>query len=376
MNIFRRDHCIRLLTSLSTEVPLDLQLKRYFNLHKSIGANDRRDVAESVYSIIRYEAYFKAVVGPSWTAALNAYLSPSFWKDWGASTLPLHTKYSFSPDAVDALERNYGKKTEALLKSLNSRAPLTIRTNTLKITPQKLMKRLLDSNVKVKACEVSSVGLSLEGQFNLFGLSEFKNGFFEVQDEASQLVAFKTGVAPGMTVLDLCAGSGGKSLAMGALMNNTGQLYLYDRRESILKNARLRCKRAGLQNYQVTENLQKQKGKMDLVLVDAPCSGSGTYRRSPDQKLKFTMRGLQELNDLQFSLLSTAVSCLKPEGRIVYSTCSLLAEENQHIVKQAEEKLGLRREGDFLQTTPLQHSMDGFFCAVLVRSDSSVRQAN
>lgn len=373
MNVFRREHCLRLLNSLTTEVPLDLQLKRYFSLNKKVVLMDRKGISEAVYSIARYEAYFKETVGSSWTAALNAYLDPNFWKNWSDSPLPHHIKYSFSRECVDELKKDYGKKTETLLKALNSKAPLTIRTNTLKLTRGMLMKRLLESNVKARLCSQSPVGIILEGDFNLFGLPEFRRGSFEVQDEASQLVALKTGVGPEMLVLDLCAGSGGKSLAMGALMKNTGQLYLYDKRETVLKNARLRCKRAGLQNYQFANNLKKLKGKMDLVLVDAPCSGSGTYRRNPDQKLKFTSRGLAELTKLQYDLIVSGVQCLRPGGRLVYSTCSLLSQENQAVINRAQNDLGLRVEGDLLQTTPLELSMDGFFCAVMVSEGSPAK---
>mmetsp|Transcript_9231 Transcript_9231/g.17553 ORF Transcript_9231/g.17553 Transcript_9231/m.17553 type:complete len:370 (+) Transcript_9231:1941-3050(+) len=366
MNVFRRDHCLRLLNSIVKETPLDLQLKRYFNLNKSIGSHDRKDIAESVYTLVKYEAYFKEITGPSWTAAMNKYLEPNFWEEWKSSKLPWDKKYSFSPDCITALIQDYGKKTESLLKALNSRAPLTIRTNTLKIERGPLLRKLLESEVKAKPCSGSYLGITLDGNFNLFGLKEFKLGYFEVQDEASQLVALKTGAGPNMRVLDLCAGSGGKSLILGALMNNTGQLYLHDKRASVLENARMRCKRAGVQNYQFVEKLDKLKGRMDLVLVDAPCSGTGTYRRNPDQKLKFSMESLSELTTLQFDLLTRGLACLKPTGRLVYSTCSLLSHENLSVIKRAQKELGLKLEGEVLQTTPLDNAMDGFFCAVLV----------
>lgn len=370
MNWYRKDHIIKLMTSFTYESPLDLFLRHYFLNNKSIGSHDRKFIADTVYDLIRHNGYldYRCKQSKSWHAKLSIYSEDSFVKDLRSAELPSHIKYSFPLELVEILQNLYGKKLDPLLDSLNQRAPLTLRVNTLKTTAPQLLHKLKDQDkIGVRKCSLSPVGIQLisASHINLFGLKDFQKGHFEVQDEASQLTALHTKAQPGDQVLDYCAGSGGKSLAIACMMENSGQLYLHDIRPAILSIAKKRLKRAGVENAQFGTELKRLKGKMDIVLVDAPCTGTGTIRRNPDIKWKFNLENLNEMRNKQISILSEAVKYLKPNGRLVYSTCSLLPQENYEVVGDICSKYNLTEESDPLQTTPLQHSMDGFFCVSL-----------
>ena len=190
-----------------------------------------------------------------------------------------------------------------------------------------------------------------------------------MQDEASQQVAALVQAKPGDHVLDYCSGSGGKALAFAPAMDGKGQIYLHDIRAHILQEAKRRLKRAGVQNAQVltTDKLKPLKKKCDWVLVDAPCTGTGTLRRNPDMKWRFTGEMLQRLIGEQRTIFEKALSYLKPEGRIVYATCSILKEENSEQIAHFLKTYGLKLEDSPLQTLPEEGGMDGFFGAVLLR---------
>jgi 16S rRNA (cytosine967-C5)-methyltransferase len=367
MNWYRRDHIIKLLNSFNYESPLDLFLRQYFLKNKSIGSHDRKFIADSVYDMIRYNTYleYRCKQTKSWNAKLDIYSDNNFKPDMREADLPLHIKYSFPLSLVEILQNLYGKKLDPLLDALNQRAPLTIRVNTLKTSANQLLHKLKDEDkIGVRKCTMSPIGIQLisAAHINLFGLKDFQKGSFEVQDEASQLTAIHTKAQPGSQVLDYCAGAGGKSLAIACLMENKGQLYLHDIRPAILNIAKRRLKRAGVENAQIGPELNRLKGKMDTVLVDAPCTGTGTIRRNPDIKWKFSLQSLQEMRAKQISILSEAVRYLKPNGQLVYSTCSLLPQENYEVVGEVCSKFNLVEDSEPLQTSPLQHSMDGFFC--------------
>ncbi len=212
-----------------------------------------------------------------------------------------------------------------------------------------------------------------------------------MQDEGSQLLAILTGVKRGQMVTDFCAGAGGKTLAIGAVMQSTGRLYAFDISEKRLANLKPRLARSGLSNVQpqliASEHDQKIKrlaGKMDAVLVDAPCSGLGTLRRNPDLKYRQSPKSVNELNQLQQSILASASRLVKAGGRLVYATCSILERENKEVVDAflathpdferidvrdllSKEKIELPLTGTDLQLTPQEHGTDGFYAAVLQR---------
>ena len=204
-------------------------------------------------------------------------------------------------------------------------------------------------------------------RLHLAALPEFRSGLFELQDEGSQLVAQLIRAKEGDEVLDFCAGSGGKSLAFASSMRGKGQIYLHDVRSSILLQAKKRLKRAGIQNAQIATSHSKAKQllkkRMDWVLVDAPCTGTGTLRRNPDLKWKFTEETLQKLQMEQRDIFKEALTFLKPGGRIVYATCSLLKEENEEQAAYFQCCHNLKLIAPFFCSTPQVGEMDGFFAA-------------
>jgi 16S rRNA (cytosine967-C5)-methyltransferase len=243
------------------------------------------------------------------------------------------------------------------------------------------------------ACEptpYAPLGIRIRKKPALQNLPLFKDGAIEVQDEGSQLLANIVGARRGEMVADFCAGAGGKTLALGAAMRNTGRLYAFDVSEKRLSKLKPRLARSGLSNVHPVviahENDAKVKrlaAKLDRVLVDAPCSGLGTLRRNPDMKWRQTPEALSELNAKQTAILASAARLVKPGGRLVYATCSLLDEENEAIVAQflathedfvlvpmksvlSEQKIALEMQ-DYLKLSPHLHQTDGFFAAVLER---------
>lgn len=221
----------------------------------------------------------------------------------------------------------------------------------------------------------------------------FQDGLFEIQDEGSQLIALAAAPKPGMRVLDICAGAGGKTLAMGALMENKGSITAADISEGRLKRAKQRFKRAGMFNTTLlplsSENdkiLKRKRGTFDIVLVDAPCTGTGTWRRDPDKKWRNIGPNLSSLLETQARILDSAAKQVKPGGKLVYATCSLLFEENE-----AQFAAFLEKHPDFTQTDlskmpelahiplsgaamrllPSEHKTDGFFCAIAVRKEDA-----
>jgi len=268
---------------------------------------------------------------------------------------------------------------EAFLKQ----APLDLRVNTLKSTREKALESLKQTGLAVTVSPLSPWGLRCEERENITQTKAFQNGLIEVQDEGSQLVVNLMDVCPGQAILDLCAGAGGKTLALAALLENKGRVVASDTAAWRLKRTKERLKRAGAFNVELRELtglhdkwLKRQKERFDRVLIDAPCSGSGTWRRNPDQKWNITPQDIRELCELQKSLLEMAASMVKRGGYLVYATCSLLWEENQDIATSFLEKnpgfslvpCGLDG-ATYLSLSPLQNGTDGFFAAKFERGD-------
>ena len=308
------------------------------------------------------------------------------------------------PEWLDPhLAETFGDERAAEGAALSQRAPLDLRVNTLKTTPEKALEAL--AHLDAKPARWSPLGLrivlSAEGkQPPVTSEPSFLKGWFEVQDEGSQLSALLTGAKPGEHVLDLCAGSGGKTLALAALMEGRGQIFSYDSDLRRLAPIHERINRAGAHNVQVKSPRGKQDvlsdlaGKMDLVLLDAPCTGTGVWRRHPDAKWRMRPGALEQRVKEQAELLDAAVRYVKPGGRIAYVTCSLLDAENGAqvrafaartpgfaIVPPAEvaRSLGDRGfmlgkaallGGEGLLLTPRRTETDGFFVALLARQPS------
>jgi 16S rRNA (cytosine(967)-C(5))-methyltransferase len=328
---FREFHLEQFFDSWDWEkVPLDLALYRFFKERRSLGSNDRKAITEAIYDYVKGTPF------------------PEFLWDF--------------------LVRGYGEEGASNLEKIfNTRAPLTLRVNTLKTTRENLFKEL-EPTIKVALTKRSPWGIQVLEPAKVRELPAFKAGHFEIQDEGSQLIAELVTLNPGDRVLDYCAGSGGKSLAVAMAMKGRGQLYLHDIRTKSLYEARERLARAGVQNYQLllSDSPQKKKlhGTMDWVLVDAPCSGTGTFRRSPELKWKITPESIDHLIQTQRQVFEEALPFLKQGGHIVYATCSLLPEENERQVDYFTANHSVKLVST-LKILPEENGPDGFYAALL-----------
>lgn len=370
INSFQKHHLFRILShSELEEIPLDVFLARYFRAHKAAGANDRRLICETLYGLVRWRGLLDHLLRepPSWESrlALFSRIDPkNYHQD---EKIPPHIRVSFPKEFYEILEGAYGEKraTELCLIS-NEAAPTTIRVNESKISREKLFERWKEQ-YPISLCRTAPYGITFHKRINFFTLPEFKEGLFEVQDEGSQLVASLVEVIPGQQVLDFCSGSGGKTLAFAPRTQNRGQIYLHDIRPRALMEAKKRLKRAGIQNAQPLSSLaphkENLKGKMDWVLVDLPCSGSGTLRRNPDMKWKFNRSLVDRLVHEQREIFSQALEFLAPHGRLVYSTCSILPQENEEQVAFFESHFPVICDKPPFHTYPQKGGPDGFFAA-------------
>lgn len=374
MKPFKEHHLLHLLNQLNSSSPLDLSISQYFRQHKSLGSKDRKFIAETAYNMIRWLGlidYFTS--NPkTWEKRFEAYKDLNIENESNNLNIPEHVRVSFPKYLFSKFVESYGhdKAFELALLS-NQRASLTIRVNTQKISREQLLQ-ILGPRFAMKPCLKSPVGLRLDDYANLFETEEFKLGYFEVQDEASQLAALLTEAKPKQKILDYCSGSGGKSLAIAPLMNNEGCIYLHDIRPNILIQAKKRFKRAGIFHYQIaapnSSTLKKLIGSMDWVLLDVPCTGTGTYRRNPDLKWKFNAQMLEEVLQTQRMIFAEAIRYLKPKGKIVYSTCSLLQDENDKQVSYFIEQYGFKLINKPLNSATDFANMDGFYGAILEKA--------
>ncbi len=393
--------------------PADGTLSRYFRDHPKLGSRERGVVAEAVYGLLRnktvYGHFSESGVGPAMrrlallgvadAAGVEAMGGLSdeeqAWLErvmqFDREGFPAATRANLPSWLYDKLIERCGEaETLELAAALNRPAPLDLRVNLIKSNREAVMAELATAPIQCEATPYAVTGIRLIKKPALQNLPLFKDGAIEVQDEGSQLLAQIVGAKRGEMIVDFCAGAGGKTLALGAIMKNTGRLYAFDIAEKRLAKLKPRLARSGLSNVHPVliahENDAKVKrlaGKIDRVLVDAPCSGLGTLRRNPDVKWRQSPQGLAELNVKQISILTGAARLVKPGGRLVYATCSLLDEENEAIVAQflaahegftlvpmsqvlAEQKIALDMQ-DYLKLYPHRHQTDGFFAAVLER---------
>nr|WP_272938471.1 RsmB/NOP family class I SAM-dependent RNA methyltransferase [Achromobacter marplatensis] len=394
--------------------PADSALSHWLRHHPNLGARDRSEVAEAVYDVLRhlrrYRQFGESGVGPASRRlailGLNATLGAEALEEgmdaaeaeWlkrvsqiDLATLPRAVRGSI-PDWLD--ERlSQMDSPETLVEALNRQASLDLRVNPLKAERDAMLTELQQSAGRYEpvAMPFSPWGIRMEGRPAINRWPQFENGSIEVQDEGSQLLALLVAPRRGEMIIDFCAGAGGKTLLLGALMRSTGRLYAFDVSAARLARAKPRFARSGLSNVVPvvidSENdarVKRLAGKAQRVLVDAPCSGIGTLRRNPDLKWRQHPEALAELGRLQERILNSAARCVAPGGRLVYATCSLLAEENE---VQAERFLAshpeferldaaeilaarcetLKLEGPYVQLRPDVHGTDGFFAAVFER---------
>ncbi|HZD25199.1 MAG TPA: RsmB/NOP family class I SAM-dependent RNA methyltransferase [Alphaproteobacteria bacterium] len=304
---------------------------------------------------------------------------PSPEPDWVAGNYPAWL------DA--ALAESLGDAKLAEMQALNEQAPLDLRVNTLKADRETVRRALADEGIEALPGRFSPLCLRLPGRQSLQRHRLFRDGLIEVQDEGSQLIALLTGVAPGETMVDHCAGAGGKTLALAAMMANGGRLIACDAAAYRLGRLTPRLRRAGIGIVEVmaTDDPALAEGMADRVLVDAPCSGTGAWRRSPEARWRLTGAELSALEETQAAILARAARLVRPGGRLVYATCSLLRGENEAqvarflaghgdfavlpIAEAWAESIGgtAPAPGDSLHLSPLRTATDGFFVAVLQR---------
>ncbi|WP_374682909.1 RsmB/NOP family class I SAM-dependent RNA methyltransferase [Accumulibacter sp.] len=399
---------------LRSDLAADRVVADYFRQHRELGHADRGFVADAVFTVLRRKRSLSARCAGELTSRrlllaalaclqgmnrreLGAVLSEaeSHWlahaKGVQVGELPAAVRLDL-PDWLHALlsEQFAGADMEALVAALNQPAPLDLRVNPLKVGRQEVLERLQADGLNAEECRHSPLGIRLAGKPALSKHPLFVDGSMEVQDEGSQLLAFLVQPRRGEMVADFCAGAGGKTLLLGALMRSQGRLYAFDVAEQRLARLKPRLARSGLSNVHPVRieserdiKIRRLAGKLDRVLVDAPCSGLGTLRRNPSLKWRQSAASIAELSTRQAAILSAAASLVKAGGRLVYATCSLLEEENEAVVRafleqHSEFTLCSAQEifakqaiaidcGEQLRLLPHCHGTDAFYAAAMER---------
>ena len=406
--------CDALAAVLKFNEPADAVLRRFFRDHPQLGSTDRGFVADAVFGVLRRKRFLDALADdPPTRRLLLAYLARVAGSsarelasavaprdlEWLAAVrarttegLPLAVVADLPDWLAERLERQLpADDVLALGRALQQPAPLDLRVNTVRDERQAVLAQLAASGIQCAATPYSPVGIRVRAHAAINRHPLFLNGTIEVQDEGSQLLAYLVAPTRHDLVVDFCAGAGGKSLHLGALMRSRGRIYAFDVAARRLARLKPRLKRSGLSNLHAqliaSENdirIKRLAGKIDRVLVDAPCSGFGTLRRNPDLKWRRTEDAVVELAAKQASIVRAAARLLKPGGRLVYATCSLLSEENEDIVTRflgdqpqfaaidcaaiLREQRILLETGTFFRLLPHRHGTDGFFAAVLERA--------
>ena len=397
---------------LPFQQPADVVLSRFFRDRPRLGGRDRAFIAEACYGVLRHLRSLEHLAGGlaprplllAWLArhdgrnlrefeSLTDAEERAWLKDIKAAdhhALPPAVRLDLPDWLYERMLALHGEQIEALAAALNQPAPLDLRVNTLRASREAVRDGLAAEGLAAEPTPWSPWGLRLRDKPALNRHPLYLEGVIEVQDEGSQLLALLTGARRGEMVCDFCAGAGGKSLALGAMMKNTGRLYAFDVSDRRLARLKPRLARSGLSNVhpihisgETDTRVKRLANKFDRVLVDAPCSGLGTLRRNPDLKWRQTPQTVTELAAKQAAILTAAAGVVKPGGRLVYATCSLLPEENEDIVAAflaahtdfhlipvdpilAAQGIELAM-GEVLRLDPAQHGTDAFYAAVLER---------
>jgi 16S rRNA (cytosine967-C5)-methyltransferase len=401
-------------------VPADQVFHSYCRSRRYMGSSDRRAITEIFYSVLRQWPMLEWL-----SPTINGRLALLIYYciENTKSLDILFDGSEFGPSAIRAEEKKFlstlsvekapisakvgaplwlwpelcvwGEETaRKLCESMQQQAPFDVRANPLKTSRQKLQEKFYKKNLLCSQTAYSPLGLRFEKRVDLAQNTLFKEGLAEVQDEGSQLVALLCDAKPGQRVMDFCAGAGGKSLVLAACMENKGTLFLADIHPWRLTKAQERLKRAGVHNYRcqvLPDNtfIKRQVGSFDRVLVDSPCSGTGTWRRNPDLKMKLTKDHLESLIQEQKTILQQASTLVRAGGMLIYATCSVLRSENQEQVENflANNKdfslLDIQNLWDqtvgtpfpftekTLQLFPHSHKTDGFFVACLQKNEKA-----
>ncbi|MDP4200265.1 MAG: methyltransferase domain-containing protein [Bacteroidota bacterium] len=397
-------------------VPADAVIRAFFHDRRYLGARDRRFIADHFFGAVKHWLRLDALVRDCFedkeltaSKSVAAYLIAidghpaqevvDFFdalKDGEKLSLPdaealadrarentrlaaltdderLATLHSFPTWFVTRLRAEYGNDTEPILTALNGSSPLWLRTNTLITDRESLISEMEEEGIPSERSDIASEALKLEKRVNVFGLKSFTRGAFEVQDEASQLVVPMAHIRKtAIKALDACAGAGGKTLHLAALMKNHGEIFAADIDPYKLEELKRRSRRAGAQNIRLVFPDDREKwlgpeklGWFDLVLVDAPCTGTGTLRRNPGIKWLLTEQMLSELVAKQRSILDDHAAFVKLGGALVFATCSVLQEEGEQQMEWFTQQHPEFQIEEVLRTRPDTQNMDGFFAARL-----------
>ncbi len=400
--------------------PADRVVSDFFRQHRDLGSRERHTLAETTYTVLRKRLLFQHLA-QSGRGEMERRLALLGWQgneaflraalndgeqQWLAkvgnvdpSSLPEKLRHNLPDWLADALHGELGEDFWPLVNSLNAGAALDLRVNSVKAKRDDVQAALATAGIEARPTPHSPWGLRIDGKPALSKMPLFIDGSIEVQDEGSQLLALLTDAKRGEMVVDFCAGAGGKTLALGAAMRNTGRLYAFDTSGHRLAAMKPRLARSGLSNvhpvqiaHERDDRIKRLAGKIDRVLVDAPCSGLGTLRRNPDLKWRQSPASVAEMAVKQAAILVSAARLLKPGGRLVYATCSLLTAENEAIASAFENHMreasgatftALPAEdvltrahvqdaaslvrGPYLRLWPHRHGTDGFFAAVWQR---------
>lgn len=447
MNIkFLLSHTLEVYGMLEEQSrPADAVLSAYLRARKYLGSHDRRFISETIFGLLRQEITLKAIAKTATHATglteravplvavffhllktkpvsvrqlidafaqltpisaddlkrLSDYFATQNQVSEDSGAASLSQRYAFPEWMTQMLLSEYGEEElEKLYAALNEPAAVTLRANTLQITRDALQKRLVEEGVLSAPGTLSPDALICKGRPRVMQTESFKEGLCEIQDEGSQLISILLNAKPKAKVLDACAGGGGKTLHIASLMHNKGDVYAYDANPKRFGNITLRIRRSGLQNIRLLDSpkkLEKFKqdfaGKVDALLIDAPCTGSGTVRRNPDLKRRLTQESLERIQQEQQAIIKEYAPLLKPGGTMVYATCSLFRQENEDIITrflsehpdfklvpipEALEQMkvgfdlsGLKRrfkDSTYMKLSPNRDNTDGFFAAVLTRT--------
>jgi 16S rRNA (cytosine967-C5)-methyltransferase len=400
-----------------TPRPADALVSAYFRARRFIGSKDRAAISTRLYAILRHHARLvwwlekhSFVSVPrlrllAWLAlgekltlknigelCSGGKYAPKeleenervFLRKIQGSTIehpdmPEEIIAECPPDCAAALKKKFGKNFMREMRAMQEPAPLDLRINPLKTTREEILEALKQMGLKAKAGELSPWSVRVFERPSLNALPMLKNGLVEIQDEGSQMVALAVDARPGERIVDFCAGAGGKTLAIAAMMQNKGKIIACDVMEGRLKRSAERFRRAGLHNIEVrTLNserdpwVKKHKASFDRVLADAPCSGTGTWRRNPDARWRPLGPGLEKLVKTQAEILDSAARLVKTGGRLIYATCSLLPDENENQIEKflathpdfTLSQCGLNG-ADYLSLSPSQNGTDGLIAAVM-----------
>jgi len=420
------------VTIVAQSTPVDVIVGNFFRARRYAGSKDRRFISEMLYQIVRQRELLLWCAEKLETEATARFMALAFLVQSGEDVAALFAEDgAYMPDALsepetaqlaalkafdvasapDAVRLNvpnwalaglqdrYGDNWCDAAQALNQQAPVDLRLNKLK-SKSEPRESFHDRGVALENTPYSPVGLRSQKNIALGSVDDYKRGILEVQDEAAQLASLLVDAKPGMQVVDLCAGAGGKSLTVAAQMENKGQVYAFDTNAKRLDACKKRAQRSGTRNIQVAKLPIDEKGRAaalshlksecDRVYVDVPCSGTGTWRRSPDQRWRHSVESINDLNSLQYALLTEAADLVKPGGRLIYMTCSLLRCENEDIVARflkgrpdwapvdyqdvwattigTDAPKSISDSPETLQLSPEQHKTDGFFVAVFQKS--------